>query len=543
MSPTSSDTIPMTDAEIEERYEKREKRILTEINREKLPSFAEALKKPNYMKLRPFYQRRDRWDAKKQSRLIESFLINIPVPPIILYEETYNSYEVMDGQQRITAIRDFYKNELKLTGLEIWPELNGRSYEELPNQIKAGIDRRSISSIVLITESTHDREEALFLKRLAFERLNTGGVTLSRQEIRNCLYGSKFNELLFKLSSHPLFVEAWGIPIENQKDCEQNNLYKKMEDVELVLRFFALRDDERITGGLSNFLDSYMIEKMTSYESTIEELRDVFEKTIKTAYAIYKDKLFKPYDPKLNKWKKDSYKAYYDAVMVGFSRHINNSDILIPQKLRIINQNLRKETLEKLLNNAGIPNSWKWIQINRHIKNFIEYTLGEENTVEGQLEGKLVERQLKEFVNYRNDAAHGALIYNVLSSQKLLNLCDFIDVFCQAITELVTHKMVIRQESMRQVKKIGKVTRWFSERKATHAKVKETTIFRGCNLFLVSETKAYCKSVKVISIMVEKDEKWLEKESIEVSREEKIGLKFDCDVIKDLDIFKPIEKL
>ena len=123
------------------KYNSREKRIMTEINREKLPSFAEALKKPGYMNLQPFYQRRSRWDKQKQSRLIESFIVNIPIPPIILYEQNYNSYEVIDGQQRITAIRDFYENKLKLTGLEFWSELNGLTYEELNEVIQAGIDR------------------------------------------------------------------------------------------------------------------------------------------------------------------------------------------------------------------------------------------------------------------------------------------------------------------------------------------------------------------------------------------------------------------
>ncbi|MFM7713860.1 MAG: DUF262 domain-containing protein, partial [Microcystis sp.] len=91
------DVKKLSDNEINEKYEQGERRILLEMNREKLPSFAESLNKPNYVKKRPFYQRRDRWDAQKQSRLIESFLMNIPVPPLILYETSYNSYEVMDG--------------------------------------------------------------------------------------------------------------------------------------------------------------------------------------------------------------------------------------------------------------------------------------------------------------------------------------------------------------------------------------------------------------------------------------------------------------
>ena len=107
----------MSNDEINKKYVSKNKRLLTEINREKLPAFAESMKKREYMDLQPFYQRRLRWDKDKQSRLIESFLINIPVPPIILFEKEYNSYEVMDGQQRMAAIKDFYENKLQLSGL------------------------------------------------------------------------------------------------------------------------------------------------------------------------------------------------------------------------------------------------------------------------------------------------------------------------------------------------------------------------------------------------------------------------------------------
>jgi hypothetical protein len=135
------------DRAINERYARGEGRIVIETNREKLPGFIELMEKPDYMDLRPFYQRRPRWDAKGQSRLIESFIMNIPVPPVFLYEKNFNSYEVMDGQQRIKAIKDFYDNNFKLKGLKIWPELNGRSYKTLPENIRAGIDRRSITSM------------------------------------------------------------------------------------------------------------------------------------------------------------------------------------------------------------------------------------------------------------------------------------------------------------------------------------------------------------------------------------------------------------
>ncbi len=341
------DTVKMSEEEINRKYEKRERRILTEINREKLPNFATALKKPSYMKIRPFYQRRLRWDEKKQSRLIESFLINIPVPPIILYEKDYNSYEVMDGQQRITAIQDFYDNKLKLTGLELYPELEGRTYNQLPAKIKAGIDRRSISSIVLITESTADPEEALFLKQVSFERLNTGGIALSRQEVRNCLYSGIFNELLLELANNPIFANAWGIPIENQNKLVNNNLYKKMEDVELILRFFSLRHIDNFKGNIEQFLDLYMLKSRRFSDTDIQILKKCFTETIQTAHDIYGETLFKPFDPKsqfdpkLPEWKSRALKAYYDAVMIGFSRQLNSADILTARKDKVIEETKR----------------------------------------------------------------------------------------------------------------------------------------------------------------------------------------------------------
>ncbi|WP_413172525.1 DUF262 domain-containing protein [Anabaena azotica] len=347
--------VTMSDQEINDKYEKGEQRILTELNREKLPTFVESLKKTGYMDVRPFYQRRDRWDKKKQSQLIESFLINIPVPPIILYEKEYNVYEVMDGQQRITALRDFYENDLKLTGLELWPELNGRTYKELPAKIKAGIDRRSISTIVLITESTSSPEEALFLRKLVFERVNTGGVKLSRQEIRNSSFYGKLNQLLLDLSANPIFAEAWNIPINDDEKLLKNNLYKKMEDAELVLRFFALRNTDKFSRGMEGFLDLYMMKSLSFSDEDIEFLKNIFIQTINLAHQIYRENLFKPFDPQSDTWKDRSYKAYYDAVMVSFSRHLADADSLVARKPRLLEETKRlfREDEAKLFTGGG----------------------------------------------------------------------------------------------------------------------------------------------------------------------------------------------
>jgi hypothetical protein len=153
----------LNDDEINVKYTKRELRIITEVNREQLPNFVDALKRPGWMDVRPFYQRRQRWDAARQSRLIESFVMNVPVPPLFVFESDYAKYEVMDGQQRISAIKDFYSNKLKLQGLEQWPELNGRIYDTLPGEIRKGIDRRSISYFVLLRCKFFEHGGVLYL--------------------------------------------------------------------------------------------------------------------------------------------------------------------------------------------------------------------------------------------------------------------------------------------------------------------------------------------------------------------------------------------
>ena len=335
--------IKMSPEEIDAKYSSKEERIVTETNREKLPNFVEALKRPGYMDVRPFYQRRKRWSPERQSLLIESLLMNIPVPPLFLYETRYNTYEVMDGQQRISAIESFYANELELTGLERWPELNGKTILKLPQKIRAGIDRRSISYVVLLTESAENDEEALLLKQLVFERLNTGGVELSQQEVRNCIYQGSFNALLIELSRNPIFRKGWNLPpfspLENEGpgvDLVDNRFYSSMQDVELVLRFFALRNVQNYQRGMQGFLDLYMIRSRKFTDADIEHLRKDFVDTLTLAHDIFGDLLFHPFDVKEAEWSPNPQRAFFDAVMVGINRLLEHGNALRAKKGEIV---------------------------------------------------------------------------------------------------------------------------------------------------------------------------------------------------------------
>lgn len=335
----------LSTSQINEKYERGEQRIVTEMNREKLPNFVEALRRNEYMEVRPFYQRRSRWDEERQSKLIESFIINIPVPPIFLYERAYNSYEVMDGQQRITAIADFYNNRFSLKGLDLWPELNGLTYLELPNKIRAGLDRRSLSSIVLLKESAPDEEEAVFLRQLVFERLNTGGIKLERQEIRNSLSHGRFNEMLYRLARLDVFRDVWGLPrfvdeeLENHKlPIYQSSFFKTMEDIEVVLRFFALRHMEHYRYGIQGFLDLYMIRSKTFGPGDVEFLERLYRTTLECAVAIYGDHVFRVYAN--GKWADKPTKGMYDAVLVPLAEYVDEFPQLVARREQIVRRTI-----------------------------------------------------------------------------------------------------------------------------------------------------------------------------------------------------------
>jgi hypothetical protein len=329
----------LTDDQINEKYNSREWRIVTEANREQLPNFVEALKRPGWMELRPFYQRRLRWDAVRQSKLIESFIMNIPVPPLFVYEADLAKYEVMDGQQRITAIQDFYSNNLRLVGLEQWPELNGRTYSRLPSEIRKGIDRRSVSYIVLLKESAQTTEEETLLRQLVFERLNTGGVELSQQEVRNCLYQGSFNSLLFELAAHQGFRAAWELPpysseedVNPPRDLLRNSFYAKMTDVEVILRFFSLRHAAHYQRGMQGFLDLYMVRSRRFTDDDLAVLRRVFTDTMDLAGAVYGDLIFRPWSARDGKWATSPQRAFADAVMVALSRNLKHAELLAQRK-------------------------------------------------------------------------------------------------------------------------------------------------------------------------------------------------------------------
>lgn len=329
--PKEDNSVQLSDEEINEKYKKGEIRIVTEQARYPLDSIETMLNSGKY-KLNPEYQRRKRWDNERKSRLIESFIMNVPIPPVFLYEVDYSKYEVMDGLQRLTTIYDFYQDKFELEGLEFWSELNGRTYQELPEQVRGGIDRRYLSSIVLLRETAKDDNEAEKLKKMVFERLNSGGEKLTPQETRNALYNGEFNQLCLDLAKNEKFRKIWGIPLESEGELKllESEVYRKMEDVELVLRFFAYRHVTELVSPIDKFLDAFLSKANTYSTDLIKNLESLFLKTIDLVYSIFEDDAFL-LPVKIRKYESPS-KTVYDPLMQAFANNIQYFDTLIAKK-------------------------------------------------------------------------------------------------------------------------------------------------------------------------------------------------------------------
>lgn len=277
----------------------------------------------NSIDTRPHYQRRDRWSTAKQSALIESFLLNVPVPPIYLSEDDYGVYSVIDGKQRITAICDFLSNKLQLKDLVKFPELNGSKFDDLPAPIKNALNIRPYIRVTTLLRQSNNE-----LKYEVFLRLNTGGEILKAQEIRNVAYSGKFNDLLFELSENEFLREKMKI------FSEKSNSYRNMDDVEHVLRFFTIQNgwDGAIRETLSIEMDKFML---SHRNDDVDEYRFIFNKSINACTRIWGNFAFQK--PNRDQMISPLYDAEMVAVSLLTDQQINSLSLISQQVIHQTN--------------------------------------------------------------------------------------------------------------------------------------------------------------------------------------------------------------
>lgn len=312
----------------DEFFAKNAFRIVYQTNNFFLPQLKDLIDKGEVLNLRPEYQRRLRWSSAQKSRLIESLLLNIPIPPVFLYESDAARYEVMDGQQRLNAVREFIAGDFALTALQVLKPLNGLRYYRCPPRIKRALDRSSLSAIVLLLESESDKSDGRLtmtdIRRFIFDRLNTGGTKLNPQEIRNALNTGEFTKVIIDLTRFNLFTEVFDIPPYIETDPseyyenpqrQKNNLYSTMGDCQIVLRYFALKDDDNIRGSMKSMLDRAMEQKITEEQGA--ELRGEFQDRFTFLYELFEGKPFALPPDEKNRVRVSA--ALYDASMVAIN--------------------------------------------------------------------------------------------------------------------------------------------------------------------------------------------------------------------------------
>ncbi len=243
----------------------------------------------------PGFQRNYVWNIKQASRLIESFLLGLPVPAIFLFtDEVNNEQLVIDGQQRLMSVVYFFdgyfgeidkggrKKVFRLTGLNEKSPYHNKTYEELEDSDQAAFNKLndSVLRAFVVKQITPNGNTSVYH---IFERLNTGGTQLVGQEIRNCVYHGEFNNLLCDLNKY-----------ENWRKIFGNNVpHKRQKDVELILRFFAFYENgDNYERPIKDFMSNFMRENQHMDTEKQERFKLLFKETCDQVVALLGEKPF-----------------------------------------------------------------------------------------------------------------------------------------------------------------------------------------------------------------------------------------------------------
>ena len=302
------------------------------------------------LEIRPEYQRLFRWSLAKQSQLMESIMLEMPIPPIFVIETDVGKWELIDGLQRLSSYLHFrgkldapyLENPIKrgdsfsLEECDIVRELNGLAFDDLPTALEIRL-KRWFFRVEIVRKETDPR-----FRFHMFTRLNTGGETLSPQEVRNCtirLLDPKFNSFIQDLSKNEHFRTCTKTLTDNQR--------KKMGDVELVLRFFAFKNDlDKFVHDVHAFMTAYM-EGVAVEEVPFDydKEKTVFQRTFELLAGALGEKTCHP-------WRDGGYKGqfsmhHFEAFSIATARVVGSLDSNVGDTTASV-----KEALESVKRNA-----------------------------------------------------------------------------------------------------------------------------------------------------------------------------------------------
>lgn len=237
----------------------------------------------------PAYQRQFRWDNGRCSQLVESVLLGIPIPSLFMATNPTGSWELVDGVQRISALVKFagskslrdklgLKEALQLVHLDKLTSFNGLQFSDLPETLQLQFELRPIKVVTLSDKSDH------VVRYDLFERLNTGGIALTPQEIRGCVYRGRFSDFLEQMAKDQNFGRVVKLTERQQHDGTKE---------ECVLRFFAYLDNYlSFEHSVTDFLNAYMEE--SSKEFDYERGKEIFEDVFLQLAGVLPDGIVRP---------------------------------------------------------------------------------------------------------------------------------------------------------------------------------------------------------------------------------------------------------
>ena len=286
--------------------------------------------------LQPDFQRQVVWDKTKASRLVESVLLDVPLPTVYLAEEQDGKVSVIDGQQRLTAFFSFIdgiwpvdKSDFKFTGLQVYKVLNKKFFRDLDDSTQEKIKDASIRTITFMKDSDAN------LKFEIFERLNTGSVPLNDQELRNCIYRGEYMSLLKELAEDPDFMDLLGLTKHDSR----------MRDIELVLRFASFHHATYLNykPPMRKFLNDDMDRYRNITAKEAAELRSSFKNAVQNIRSLVGKNAFRRFYKGTTKdsnghWEPKKFNAsLYDVLMTTLARENKNT---VYQNLDAIREDL-----------------------------------------------------------------------------------------------------------------------------------------------------------------------------------------------------------
>lgn len=294
------------------------------------------------MILNPDFQRNMVWDNKKASQLIESVWLNIPIPQVFVSVEEDGCWVVIDGQQRLTSLYRFYKNEFSLRGLEVLTELNKEKYSTLEDKARRLFNGGNIR-IVAIHEDSHPD-----IKFDIFMRINQGAVQLNDQELRNCMFRGSLNSLLHELALNSNLLEILNL----------EKPHKRFKDLEIILRYFSLsassiKSFEDYPSVMKKFLNDFMRENANIQEKELNILKTKFEENIKKVYVLFGKNSFKKWNSLENDYDTTINLSLMDCSMLVVERY--SLEQIEANKNKIVND--FKKIFENIDDNAQFLDS------------------------------------------------------------------------------------------------------------------------------------------------------------------------------------------